>query len=267
MILPIATKPAKPRSPEEVFYPDTDGQPMGETGFHVRVILFTYQMLRSRFGGQPDVYVAADMFLYYEQGNPRAVRAPDVMVVKGVGNHERRSFKTWVESAVPNVIFEITSDGTAAVDTVEKPALYARLGVGEYFIFDPLDEYLKPRFKGFRLVDGKYLELPSDQDGGIVSQELGIRLVPEGPVLGMFDVQTGERIYNFEQLNDAWYQALDEKEREQARAEDEKRRAEDEKRRAEDEKRRAEDEKRRADALAEEVAKLRALLEGQNRPQ
>ena len=64
------------------------------------------------------------------------------MLIKGVGKHERRSFRTWEEKAVPCVIFEITSEEGREVDAVEKPAVYARLGVKEYFLFDPERAYL-----------------------------------------------------------------------------------------------------------------------------
>ncbi len=49
------------------------------------------------------------MFLYYKEGNPRANKAPDVMVIKGVEKHKRRTFKIWQEQAAPCVIFEISS--------------------------------------------------------------------------------------------------------------------------------------------------------------
>src|SRR4051794_429418 len=93
--VPMSTSSAK--SPPEVFYPESDGQPMGETGIHVNTTFELFWELKKLvFKDRPDVYVAADMFFYYEQGNPRAVKAPDVMVIKGVdGTFERRTFKLW----------------------------------------------------------------------------------------------------------------------------------------------------------------------------
>lgn len=83
-------------------YPDSDGQPMGETGLHVMAILNLYQALLHFFRNRADIHVAADMFLYYEQGNPAACKAPDVMVAKGVaGNHPRRSFRIWRKGSHP----------------------------------------------------------------------------------------------------------------------------------------------------------------------
>src|SRR6185437_10865018 len=145
----ITTSPP-PGTTIDPLYPDSDGKPMGETGLHVIAILELFGSLRRHFKSRQDIYVAADMFLYYEQGNPRACKAPDVMVAKGIhGKHERRSFRVWEEKAVPTVAFEVTSAKSRCEDAVEKPRAYAQVGIAEYFIFDPLDEYLRPRLQGF----------------------------------------------------------------------------------------------------------------------
>ncbi len=68
----------------DVVYPESDGKPMGETEFHVTAILYLMEVLRYYFKDNEDIYVIADMFLYYRKGNPRDQKAPDVMVVKGV---------------------------------------------------------------------------------------------------------------------------------------------------------------------------------------
>jgi hypothetical protein len=69
----------------EIEYPESDGQPIGETDFHITATLLLLQMLRDHFENDQKVYVASDLMFYYERGNPRAVKAPDVFVVKGVG--------------------------------------------------------------------------------------------------------------------------------------------------------------------------------------
>src|SRR5690348_1039368 len=98
--------PSLPGTVFDPLYPDSDGEPMGETEIHVIAIFDLYHALRRHFRRLQDVHVAADMFLYYEQGNPRACKAPDVMVSKGVrGKHPRRSFRVWEENAVPAVAF------------------------------------------------------------------------------------------------------------------------------------------------------------------
>ena len=175
-------------------YPESDGQPIGETDFHITATLLLLQMLRDHFESNPQVYVASDLMFYYEPGNPRAVKAPDILVVKGVGKHKRRVYKLWEEFAIPCTIFEITSKQTAQADLTTKYQLYERLGVKEYFLFDPLDEYLQPRLQGFILVQGRYQALPLSTEGELISRELGLILRPQGDLLRLVDSYTGQML-------------------------------------------------------------------------
>ena len=230
-------------------YPESDGEPLGETGLHVLATLGLLGALKLYFAARNDIYVAADMFLYHQEGNPRARTAPDVMVIKGVANEERRIFKTWEEKAAPCMIIEVTSRSTWREDTMTKTALYAHLGVTEYFLFDPEGDYLDEQFVGYRLQDGFYLPMPPEADGSIRSQELGLVFQPDGYMLRVIDPATGERIPMLDE-------AVSKAEREAARAEQEAARAE-------QEAARAAQEAARAAAAEAEVARLRALLDKQ----
>lgn len=53
-----------------VYYPESDGQPMAETGLHVQAMVDLLAALWIRYEGTPDVYVAGNQFLYYVEGNP-----------------------------------------------------------------------------------------------------------------------------------------------------------------------------------------------------
>ena len=198
-------------------YPESDGQPIGETDFHITATLLLLQMLRDHFESNPQVYVASDLMFYYELGNPRAVKAPDILVVKGVGKYKRRVYKLWEEAAVPCTIFEITSKQTAQADLTTKYQLYERLGVKEYFLFDPLDEYLQPRLQGFILVQGRYQALPLSSEGELISRELGLILRPQGDLLRLVDSYTGQMLATSQEyarrVELAEQQALLEKER------------------------------------------------------
>jgi len=61
------------------------------------------------------VYVSGNLFIYYEQGNPKVV-APDVFVVFGVARRDRFSYKLWQESNKPDFILEITKKSTLSED-------------------------------------------------------------------------------------------------------------------------------------------------------
>jgi hypothetical protein len=226
---------------DEVVYPDSDGRPLGETGFHVDALFGVHGALRILFAGRDDVFIASNMFLYYEEGNPKANTSPDCMVIFGVPNRQRRTFKVWVEGTVPAVVFELSSDETYREDVRAKRELYERLGISEYFLFDPVGDCLAPRLQGFRLEDGRYVPLAPGPDGGLTSPRLGVRLVPEGTMLRLVRLDTGEPILT----------RLEAEERLLAEAAERDR-----------ERRRAEKERSRADALAAEVERLKALLEG-----
>lgn len=246
---------AKPMKNEEyeVIYPDSDGEPMAETGIHVHTILHLYGALLNHYRHREDVYVAADMFLYYEKGNPKARKAPDVMVIHGVPSApERRSFRLWEEGAAPAVIFEITSKATWVEDLVTKSGLYARLGVKEYIIFDPLEEYLENTLQGFRLEDKDYIPLDAP-DERLFSEQLGLVMLREGTNLRLVDPTSSERVWSHLDVP-ARMNELEDKVREaeqsaaQAHAW------------ANEENRRAEQESQRAAAAEAENLRLRELL-------
>lgn len=177
----------------EVEYPETDGKPMAETDVHLDCMIRVRNLLKWRYRGQR-VYVGSNLLVYYVQGDPRKSVAPDDFVVKDCPPGDRRTFRLWVEGRAPNVVFEITSLSTRKEDEVKKPGLYARMGVKELFLFDPLGEYLDPPLQGFRFVDGKKFPILPDATGALESQELGVRLRVEDGELVMYDIRTGERV-------------------------------------------------------------------------
>jgi Uma2 family endonuclease len=174
-------------------YPDSDGRFMGDTDFHNHAMRELFEGLEDFFALRP-VYVASNLIMYYEEGDPRKRRDPDVLVAKNVGKHKRRSFRVWEEKTFPCVLFEIASRKTWRNDVGEKRVLYAQLNIKEYFIFDPEGRYLDPLLQGFRAVKGKSIAIKPDGDGSLLSKELGLRLVPEGSSLRLVDTKTGEPI-------------------------------------------------------------------------
>ncbi len=181
--LPLPPAPAVPA----VFYPESDGQPVAETDVHRTLMFELIGMLQAFFRADPHVYISGNLFLYYQEGNPRQVVAPDVFVAQGVRNHQRRIYKLWEEGVVPAVVFELTSHSTRGEDLHSKYDLYERLGVTEYFLFDPLGEYLRPPLRGHRLEQGQYRPLPPAEDGSLWSAVLGLALHERGEQLRLYD--------------------------------------------------------------------------------
>lgn len=182
----------------EVHYPETDGKPMGETDEHRDEMVRHIELLRHHYRDQ-QVYVSGNLLVYYEQGNPKKFVVPDAMIVKGVDPRKRRIFKTWIEGKGPDAIIETTSRKTRRKDVDGKPPIYAQIGVKEYFLFDPDQEYLDPPVQGHRLTGSAYAPIAADKTGALVSEELGLRLRAENGLLQFFDLATGERLLTAEE--------------------------------------------------------------------
>ena len=115
-------------------------------------------------------------------------------MVQGVAKGERRTYKLWEEGQPPAVVFEITSRGSRLEDLGTKRALYAMLGVREYFLYDPLGEYLRPLLQGYRLQQGEYERVLPGEQGQLVSQALSLELWLQDGQLQVVNPATGERL-------------------------------------------------------------------------
>ena len=191
----MSSRPHLP--PAAVDYPSSDGKPLAENDLQARAILYAFGALRVRYSDRRhDVYVSADLLIYYEEGNPRVSVAPDVFVVFGVEDHPRMSYKMWEEGKGPDFVLEVASPNTWEEDVREKPAIYAGLGVQEYFLFDPRGEHFTPRLQGYRLVGGGYERLPAvesiDRTLTLTSEVLGLELRAKGEEMRFHDPSTGE---------------------------------------------------------------------------
>src|SRR5437870_711767 len=131
----VRRNPARQR---ETVYRDSDGKPMAESDLHRDEMMRLIQTFQAAFADHDDVYVTGNLLLYYEEGNPRASVSPDLMVVKGTGKHRRRTYLLWQEGIVPCFVIEVTSPTTRREDQRRKRDLYARLGVAELVLYDPL---------------------------------------------------------------------------------------------------------------------------------
>lgn len=192
-------------APPAIEYPCSDGQPMAETEFQLIPLIDAILALRAHFADREDVYVVGNMFLYYQEGNPRAVVAPDLFAVVGAPKHWRHTYKLWEEPKAPDFVLEVTSRSTRKVDQGRKREIYASLGVGEYWQFDPTGDWLAPRLQGLRLHEGAYRPLPSVAmvDGGLLlhSEALGLDVRLEaGEELRFHDPATGQDLLNYQEV-------------------------------------------------------------------
>ncbi|MDE0451574.1 MAG: Uma2 family endonuclease [Gammaproteobacteria bacterium] len=191
--------PVLPR--EDPLYPSYDGLPLAENDWQLKAILDAFDVLNLRYLDRPDVYVSSDLLIYYEEGDPRKRVAPDVFVVFGAAKHNRMVYKLWEEPKAPDFVLEVASRNTWRQDLGRKRALYAELGVREYWLFDPKDEYFNPVLQGLVLQGRTYHPLPAfvEVENGartLRSDALGLELWVENDVLRFRDPTTGEVLQN-----------------------------------------------------------------------
>jgi Uma2 family endonuclease len=131
------TPPLSPPS-DEIFYPDCDGEPVANNTEQFEWIMLIKGNLDILFGGDPNVFIAGDLFWYPIEGNNTVKYAPDVMVALGRPKGKRYSYKQWEEgNQPPQVVFEVLSPSNTAKEMQRKLLFYNGHGVEEYYVYDP----------------------------------------------------------------------------------------------------------------------------------
>lgn len=203
--IPTTEQGRAERRQKPIRYPESDGKPMGESELHRDELWRLIQILKAAFAGQPEIYVSGNLILYYEEGNPRASVSPDVFVVKGVAKHRRLIYKLWEEQVSPCFVIEITSSSTRRTDETKKRALYARLGVREYVLYDPRFPGLESRkapLEGYRLGPAGFEPVAADADGALMSEELGLLLGLRDGRLEFIEPRSGRTLLSVEERAD-----------------------------------------------------------------
>jgi Uma2 family endonuclease len=176
----------------EIYYPGSDGKPMAETDTHALLMIDLRKTLEEFYRDDPNVYVSANLLLYYVPGNTHKRVAPDVFVAHGVPKRTRRVYKLWEEGRPPSLVIELGSKETWKEDRHEKWRLYSQLGVREYYLFDPEYSYLEEPLMAWHLMaDGQYRQMKVKK-GRIKSKVLGLELVDTGQTLRLYDPGTGQ---------------------------------------------------------------------------
>ena len=174
----------------QIEYPESDGQPMAETELHANLMCDLYFAIDRHFLNDPQSYASRNMFLYYVEGQPKKRVAPDIFFVRGVQKRIRRTYKLWEEGVAPQVVFEISSRSTMREDQHTKPKIYGQIGVQEYYLFDPTQEYLEDGpFVAFHWRDGTFVEQDVSSNR-LYSPALDLELIVQDGVLRLADPHT-----------------------------------------------------------------------------
>ncbi len=166
-------------SGEDIIIPPGDlwsDEPPLESDLHRIQIDLLINCLEWWWRNRNDFYASGNLTIYFspDQIKSRDFRGPDFFVVLGTERKPRKSWVLWAEGGkYPNLIVEILSDSTAAIDRGLKKQLYQdTFRTPDYFWFDPQSL----EFAGFHLVDGQYQPLEPNPQGWLWSQQLELYL-------------------------------------------------------------------------------------------
>lgn len=171
--LPILNPCVEPVPSECLIF--SDGEPL-ESLWHVLNIHLLMDILSYRYRDRDDTFVGANMFIYFSalRAKNRDYRGPDVFFVNGNTDRHRprEGWVVWEEDGrYPDVIFELMSRRTWKEDLTTKKEIYEKnFKTAEYFCYDPRRE----RLQGWRLSRGKYKAIKPDDQGRLWSEQMGL---------------------------------------------------------------------------------------------
>jgi hypothetical protein len=169
--------------------------------------------LRRHLRGQPNwdsTLISGDSHFYYDRDNLNNRYEPDCHVAFNVdvaAIWPRNGYMTWVAGKPPDFALEIASESTGQRDTGIKRQDYARIGIREYWRFDPTGGDLHDApLAGDRLSDGRYEPIPThtEPDGSIwgYSAVLDLWLCWDSGWLLLWDPKTRRFLRNIDAADD-----------------------------------------------------------------
>lgn len=145
---------------------------------YLRMLLIEY------YGLGLTMFSDTNIPIRFNPGNRRVFIAPDICLafdVDAMAIGIRESYDLWEVGKPPDFVLEVASRSTYRKDLYEKPEIYAYIGAGEYWMFDPTGgELYGQALTGYRLVNGMYepIEIAPNEHGveSGYSAALGLRL-------------------------------------------------------------------------------------------
>ena len=160
------------------------------------------------FGERPDVFLSSNTILCYDPTNLNVRVAPDVYLAFGVDARAirpRKLYLPWEVGKPPDFAMEVASASTARQDVTAKRDIYARIGVPEYWRFDPKDgDYHGAKLAGEQLVNGVYqpIELTTEPDGILkgYSPVLGLSVCWQARLPRLYDSVTNTYLESWREV-------------------------------------------------------------------
>lgn len=196
----------------DVFYPESDGQPMADNTKQYQWIVVIKENLEILLEKNLDAFIAGDLLWYPIEGDNVTRLAPDVMVVLGRPKGDRGSYQQWKERNIaPQVVFEIMSPNNTQREMQNKRSFYEQHGVEEFYIYDPD----RLRLSGYIRQGGELLAIVNME--GWISPSLNIRFSKLNGELEIF-YPDGRRFLTTLELNRRAVTAEEERDRFEQRA-------------------------------------------------
>ena len=180
--------PGEPRPSDDMYE-----HYMGEEAFAVLA-----SHLETIYPGQ-DIFRGSNSFICYDPDDHNVRISPDYYVSIGVDSASIVSRLIYIPEEAgkpPDLVMEFASEHTARNDMRDKPAIYAAIGVSEYWRLDPTGgAYYGYSLAGDRLVNGVYqpIELTTEPDGIVkgYSRVLRISVCTTNGRLRFYNPETG----------------------------------------------------------------------------
>ena len=211
--MPAHTAP-KPIAKPTIYYPDTDHQPIPDGEYQAPILAKVCTTLNTHFSKIPGARVNGNVFLYYAKSNPRRTIAPDCYVVfnltpdafQSIRRHN--TYLIWEVGKPLDFVMAIGSHNTKRSDLVTKRAIYANIGVSEYWRYDQTSgNFYGEPLVGESLVNGEYQLIPQREDANgrvwAYSAALNLDLYWDDGELRYWDPVAKERLLNHEEVHAA----------------------------------------------------------------
>ncbi len=201
-----------PLTMELLLHPQ-EGDKVTQTDFHLTLVFSVLGRLRRWLERTPGVGVFSDLrFDWHREGLKPS--GPDIAVVQGlpatraeISEQIGGTFDTTFWGVRPHLVIEVVSPEHGRLrkkDLEENVDVYARAGVEEYLVFNPIrigsEEPLE--LLGFHLAGGlRYSEIQGDPQGRILSQTTGLFFWsdPNARRIEIFDQTTEKRLLTDEE--------------------------------------------------------------------
>ena len=188
------------------FNPD-DPEPLPDGMYQYPVFAEIFGILDAHLNtlGDPEtIFRSSNTFICYNPNNLNVKVGPDFYVAFDVDAEaikRRLMYLPWEAGKPPDLVLEVGSPSTGGEDIGNKRQIYARIGVGEYWRFDPSGgEYYGEPLVGEELVNGEYrrFELTTEPDGALkaYSPLLRLYLCRQDEMLTFYNPATGEYLRN-----------------------------------------------------------------------